>query len=409
MVKTAGMNLSHTNLAICLDLICKVRGIESAEQFFDTLPGPAKNERTFGSLLNCYCSEKLAEKANSLFEKMKDLDMASSTLALNNLMAMYQKLGQHEKVVSAFHNFKSSNVAPDNLSYCILMNSYASVGEIEAVEGVLKEMEDNDEVVVQWNAYSTLAAIYNYAAMHKKAESALKKLESLNDGSERELFHYLISLYAGAGNLEEVRRVWKLQKTTFTEQTNRSYLTMLHALNKFDDIEGMKRCFEEWESVVVAYDLKIPNLLIAAYLRNDMEGEAALVLEKAKAKNLSPDSRTCQLFMDYYLKNGKIHLAARYCEAASKLKEAGEWKLDGEKMDMFLKHFEEAGDVEGMEKLCMSLKKLGFLDSPSKAYESLIRTYVTAGKRSSSLRQRIFDANVELDPKMYKLLGKVCR
>ncbi|KAG0476678.1 hypothetical protein HPP92_013519 [Vanilla planifolia] len=317
MVEVRGMNLSHTNLAICLDLICKVRGIEPAEEFFNKLPDSAKNERTYGALFSCYCSKKMAEKANALFLKMEEINIASSTLLYNNLMSLFMKLGQPEKVPQIFQKMKANNIAPDNLTCCILMNSYAAKDDIEAVEGIIKEMEEEDEVTIQWTAYSTLAAIYNSVNLFDKAELALQKLELLINGHEREPFHFLISLYAGAGNLKQVRRVWELLKTTFPKQTNLSYLMMLHALNKFDDVHGMKKCFSEWESNLETYDLRIANLVVGAYLRKDMEKEAETVLDKVKEKGLSADLRTCDLFIDYYLKNGKIDLAKKWSEVAA--------------------------------------------------------------------------------------------
>jgi pentatricopeptide repeat protein len=96
MVHTKGMNMSYTNHAIRLDLIYKVRGIEAAEKYFDGLPDPAKNHRTYGALLNCYCSSKKEEKATDIYRKMDELGISSSTLPINNLMSLYMKLGQHK-------------------------------------------------------------------------------------------------------------------------------------------------------------------------------------------------------------------------------------------------------------------------------------------------------------------------
>ena len=98
MVKVKGMNMSFTNHAIRIDLISKVKGVEAAEDYFSKLPEPAKLERTYGALFNCYCSEKMLGKALALYEKMKELGFASNNLLHNNLMGLYMKLEQPEKV-----------------------------------------------------------------------------------------------------------------------------------------------------------------------------------------------------------------------------------------------------------------------------------------------------------------------
>ncbi|PKA55825.1 Pentatricopeptide repeat-containing protein [Apostasia shenzhenica] len=407
MVKTRGVNLSYTNCAICLDLIGKVRGVKSAEEYFNGLPEPAKNERTYGALLNCYCSAKMDNKATALYDKMKDLNISSNTLVHNNLMSLHLKLKQPEKVRSVFRAMKTHNIALDNLSYCMVMNSYASQNDIEAVDGVIREMEEEGKLVIQWTAYSTLAAIYNSAGLFEKAESALKKLEGLIDGSSREPFHFLISLYAGARNLEEVKRVWKSLKATFPKQTNLSYFIMLHALNKLDDFESMKECFDEWVSVQEVYDLRIANLMLGAYLQKDMEREAKAILEEADEKGLKADLRTCNLFMDYYLKKCKIAAAMEWLKVLALEIKDRTWKLDRERMETFFMHFEKEKEVAGAEKFCKILKELGCINS--KAYESLIRVYFVAGKKQPSLQRRILDDKIKLDPEMHEMLETVSK
>uniref|UniRef100_A0A0A9CPX3 Pentacotripeptide-repeat region of PRORP domain-containing protein n=1 Tax=Arundo donax TaxID=35708 RepID=A0A0A9CPX3_ARUDO len=138
MVNARGMTMSHTNHAIRLDLIYKVRGIQAAENYFDGLPDPAKNHRTYGALLNCYCSAKMEEKATDLYRKMDGLGISSSTLPINNLMTLYMKLGQHSKVDSLFEEMKVKNVKPDSLTCCILMTSYAASNKMDAIEDLLK-------------------------------------------------------------------------------------------------------------------------------------------------------------------------------------------------------------------------------------------------------------------------------
>nr|XP_010921472.1 pentatricopeptide repeat-containing protein At4g01990, mitochondrial [Elaeis guineensis] len=407
MVNTRGMNMSYTNHAIRLDLIAKVRGIESAEEYFFKLPEPAKNERTYGALLNCYCSEKMADKANALYEKMNEMNIASSTLVHNNLMSLYMKLGQPEKVPAQVQEMKEKNIAPDNLTCCILMNSYASLGDIDSVEGVIKEMEEEGEVTLNWSAYSTLAAIYSSAGLVTKAESALKQLEELVDSHDREPFHFLISLYAGTGNLVEVNRIWKSLKTTFPKPTNMSFLTMLQALNKLDDIDSLTQCYEEWESFYVTYDLKLTNLMLGAYLRKGMVKEAEALWARTSEKGAGFDRRTCELFLDCYLKNHNMELALKWLENAVSMVKQDEWKLSQEKVSTFLKCLEEAKDVEGAERFSKSLKVLNCLDT--RAYESLLRTYSLARRRDPSLRQRINDDKIELSSHTKRLLKRVSR
>uniref|UniRef100_A0A0D9V026 Pentacotripeptide-repeat region of PRORP domain-containing protein n=1 Tax=Leersia perrieri TaxID=77586 RepID=A0A0D9V026_9ORYZ len=404
MVNTKGMNMSYTNHAIRLDLVHKVRGIEAAERYFDGLPDPAKNHRTYGALLNCYCSAKMEEKATDIYRKMDELGISSSTLPINNLMSLYMKLGQHKKVTNLFEEMKLKNVKPDNLTCCLLMSTYAALNKIDAIGEVLKEMEEK-EVALGWSAYSTLASIYVNAGMLKEAESALKKLEGVvNVDDGRQPFDFLMSLYASVGNQSEVNRVWNKIKATFKKVTNISYLGMLQALYKLNDADRMKQIYEDWESNYETYDTRLTNMMTRAHLRNDMTKEAELLWEKVKEKGADFDSKTCELFLEHYMRKGDMTSALNWVENMVKLpKKQG--KLDQDKICKFLKYFEEHKDVESAERFCGCLRTLECIDG--KAYESLLRTYLAAGKTTRSIRQRIKEDKIEICYDIGKLLKRI--
>jgi pentatricopeptide repeat protein len=404
MVNARGMNMSHTNHAIRLDLIHKVHGIQAAENYFGGLSDSAKNHRTYGALLNCYCSEKMEEKATDLYGKMDELGMSSSTLPINNLMALHMKLGQHKKVDSLFEEMKVKNIKSNSFTCCILMASYAASNKIDAIEELLKEMAEKD-VTLQWYAYSKLASIYVNAGLIEKAESALKKLEGLvGDSDDRQPFDFLMSLYASAGNLSEVNRVWDVIKAKFSKVTNTSYLGMLQALYKLNDLERLKQIFEEWESSYETHDMWLTNMMVRAHLKSNKAEEAESLLEKTKEKGAQFDSKTCDLFLDHYVGRGDMTLALNWVEIMTKLpKKAG--KLDQDRIHKFQKYFEENKDAEGAERFCNCLRTLGCIDG--KAYESLLRTYLAAGKTNHSLRQQIKDDKIEICYDIGKLLKRM--
>ncbi|XP_074559071.1 large ribosomal subunit protein mL101 (rPPR4)-like [Curcuma longa] len=410
MENTKGMNMSYTNHAIRLDLINKVRGIEAAEEYFSNLPEPAKNERTYGSLLNCYCSDKNrnADKAISLYNEMKERNIPSSILAHISLMSLYMKLCQYEKVLSQYQEMKSNNMVPDNVIYCILMNCYASLNDIESVERVIKEAEEDDKVILHWSVYSTLAAIYCSAGLPTKAENALKKVETLIDARDHKPYDYLISLYAKINNVEEVKRIWKSFKTIFPKPSNLSYLNMLRALDKLDDISGQQDLYEEWQSVCTLFDVRLANSLIGSYLRKDMIQQAESLWEKSSKRGAIPDFKTCFMFLDHFLQKNDMNSALVWLEtaASSSSGKQDRWKLSQDQVDTFLKAFEDAKDVEGAEKFCECLRRLGHLDL--NAYEKLLQTYLAANLKNPKLRQRIKDDKIKLDSQTNNLLEMVC-
>ncbi|PKU80838.1 Pentatricopeptide repeat-containing protein [Dendrobium catenatum] len=313
------------NHAVRIDLLSKLKGIGMAEEYFYSIPETAKNHQTYGALLSCYCSEKLKDKAISIHNRMKELGLASSALAYNNVMSLYMKSGQPEEVRRLFDEMKATKTFPDKCSYKILIESYALLNDLDSIESIVQEMEVK-EGAWHWSLYCHLAAIYNSAKHFEKARIALKKAELMMNGRDSSPFPFLISLYAAAGDLLEAKRVWaslnaRIQKSRFP--TNKEYLVLLQALKKLHDVAALKVLFEEWESNCVSYDMKLVNAVIGAYLEKHMVEEAIQLLEKAMEEGAHLVLKSFWLFIDHYIKKGEKDQARRWSVAASSLVKRG--------------------------------------------------------------------------------------
>ncbi|KAJ6794328.1 pentatricopeptide repeat-containing protein, mitochondrial-like [Iris pallida] len=404
-MENKGMEITFGTHAVRIDLLAKVKGVDASERYFSSLPEPAKNQKTYGALFNVYCQEKMADKVISLHEKMKELNLASSTLVSNNLMTLHMKLGHPEKVPEHFEEMKAANISPDKVTYGLLMNSYASMKDIESVERVVEEMKGG-QVAMDWSTYCNLAFYYNSAGLFEKADSALKSAERVMKRHDRDPYDHLLTLYAAAGNLAEVNRIWKLLKSSFKVITNMNYLSMFTALRKLGDTDGLKQCFQEWESVYVTYDIRLVNVVIDAYLTVDMVDEALALWEKAKEKGVRSDFKTLELFAEYFMERRDISSVLKFLELMAGLVKPKGFKANKERMTAFLKHLEEVKDVDAAEGLCRHMKKLECLNA--EAYESLLRTYLAAGRKGSHLGERIKEDGIETSPETEKLLERVC-
>ncbi|OVA16788.1 Pentatricopeptide repeat [Macleaya cordata] len=166
-----GMRLSFGEHAKRIDLLWRTGGIVAAEKYFTDLPIPAKNVFTYGTLLNCFCNEKMTEKAMALLEEMKKLKMELNSFLYSSLMVLHMKLGEPEKVQALAEDMKEKNIAPHIFTYNLLMSSYASLNDIEGVERVFKEVEGGSKVMPEWDFYCNLAGIYVGAGLFEKADS----------------------------------------------------------------------------------------------------------------------------------------------------------------------------------------------------------------------------------------------
>nr|AFN53641.1 pentatricopeptide repeat-containing protein [Linum usitatissimum]AMY26647.1 hypothetical protein [Linum usitatissimum] len=409
-----GINLGHGDLAVRLDLICKTKGITEAENYFNGLVPSAKNPATYGSLLNSYCKKLDSEKALQLFQKMDKLKFFRNSLPFNNLMSMYMRLGQQEKVPELVSQMKQMNLPPCTFTYNIWIQSLGHMRDFEGIKKVLEEMRNdvNFGNNFNWTTYSNLAAVYTSAGEFERAKLALKMMEERIDSHDRNAYHFLLTLYGGIADLEEVHRVWGCLKAKFNQVTNASYLVMLQALARLKDVEGISKVFEEWESVCTSYDMRVANVAIRVYLEKGMYNEAEAVFDGAMERTPGPYFKTREMLMVSLLKRRQLEPALKQMKAA--FTEVGqnekghekEWRPSAEIVNAFFGYFEEEKDVEGAEKMWKILKCINRCDST--VYRLLMKTYIAAGKSAVDMRTRLAEDAVEVDEEIQRLLDVVC-
>ncbi|KAE9614456.1 putative tetratricopeptide-like helical domain-containing protein [Lupinus albus] len=382
---TAKRNMIKTvsDQAIHLDLIAKARGIAAAEKYFVNLPESAKNHLCYGALLNCYCKELMAGKAEGVMEKMKELGLPLTSMPYNSLMTLYTKVGQPEKIESIIQEMKSTNVVLDSYTYNVWMRALAAVNDISGVERVIAEMKRDGQVTGDWTTYSNLASIFIDAGQYEKAETALKELEKRNARKDLSAYQFLITLYGRTGNILEVYRV----------------------LVNLKDLPGAEKCFREWECSCPTYDIRVANVLIREYAKLDMLEKAEELKERARRRGAKPNAKTLEIFSDYHLRKGDFKLAVDFVEKAISVGRGNGKKYvpSSESIGIIMRHFEKEKDVDGAEEFVTILKKS--VDSPgAEVFQSLIRTYAAAGRTSSAMQRRLKMENVIVDEATKKLL-----
>lgn len=402
------INFSNTDFAVRLDLISKVHGVAAAEAYFNNLSPHLQNRNTYGALLNTYCKLKMTDKALALFKDIEAKNYTTS-LAFNNIMTLYIGLDQPEKIPPIVEEMKKRKIHLSTFTYNIWMQAYSILGDIEGVERVFEEItrdEKEAKEACNWTTYSNLAAAYVKAGLSEKAESALRLLEKEMGRPSRDAYHFLITFYSSLHNQEEVRRLSNVLKSSFETTSNMSYRIILQAYGKVNDLDEMKKCFEEWESVCLYYDTRVANVVISGYLRHGMVEEAELVFQGAVKRSKGPFVQTLVLFMKHYIATEQIDMAYKCLETAAAQAEASNWYPHVDGIEVFMKYFQKNQDVDGAEKLYTILKKLKCVDD--KVYGLLLQTYVAAGKTDTDMRHRIERDGISITPELEDILKIVC-
>ncbi|CAK8542317.1 unnamed protein product [Lathyrus sativus] len=378
--------------AVHLDLIGKVHGFVSAQTYFNSLKEQDRNEKTYGALLNFYVRQHHVDKSLSHLKKMKELGYASSPLTYNNIMCLYTNIGQHENVAGVLSEMKENHVLPENFSYRICINSYGVRSDIEGMEMILKEMENQPHIMMDWNTYSVVANFYIKAGLSGEAIDALSKCEARLEDKDGEGYNHLISLYARLGKKNEVLRLWEMEKNACKRCINRDFITMLESLVKLEEFDEAEKILKEWESFGNCYNLGVPNVVIVGYSKKDFLERAEAILEDLRNKGKAINPNTWTLVASRYLHKGEIEKAFGCLKIVVSLYlENKKWKPNPRVIATLHSWIGDNACVEDAEALVSLLENV---QKNIHMYHALIKAYVRADKEVDGVLDRMINLYV---------------
>uniref|UniRef100_A0A2P2NIU4 Pentatricopeptide repeat-containing protein n=1 Tax=Rhizophora mucronata TaxID=61149 RepID=A0A2P2NIU4_RHIMU len=394
---------SLADRAVQLDLIGRVRGLDSAESYFKYIDDKDKIDKIYGALLNCYVREGLVDKSLSLMQKMKELGFAHSTLPYNNLMSLYARTGQFEKVPDVFSEMKKNGISLDNFSYRICMDSYGARSDLDNVEKILQEMENQPHISMDWQMYAAAAHIHIKAGAEERALIHLKKCEEKVDKDVLG-YNYLISLHASLGNKDEMLRLWNLAKTKCKKHVNRDYITMLGCLVKLGEFQEAEKLLDEWDSSCQYYDFRVPNVLLIGYCQKGLIEKAEGMLRCMIEKQKTPTPNSWAILASGYVDRQNVNKAFECMkEALAVQKENMGWRPKPQLISTILDWVGNNGDVEEVESFVSSLESK--VPNNRQMYHALIKAYIRGGKEVHGVLESMKNDKIDEDEETKAILS----
>ncbi|XP_073016057.1 pentatricopeptide repeat-containing protein At4g02820, mitochondrial-like isoform X1 [Primulina eburnea] len=392
------MKLVPGDYAVHLDLITKIRGINSAEKFFEDLPDKMRDHTTCSALLHTYVQHKKSDKAEALMKKMSECGFLKYPLPYNHMMSLYISTEQFEKVRELTQELKKTTT-PDVVTYNLLLTACASQNLMETAEKVFIEL-NKSKIEPDWLTYSTLSSIYIKNSLQEKAESSLKEMEKRISRKVRVAYASLISLHTCLKNKKDVLRIWKMLKSTYRKLNDVEYTCIISSLLKLEEVEEAEKLFNEWDSVSPTKDSRVPNLLLAAYINKDQMEKAEAFHKRMVQQDFVPGYTTWELLTRGYLKQREVKKVIDcFKKAVSSVKK---WDPNEKLVREVCKNVEEFGDVEDAENLMDTLRIVGYINID--IYKSLLRTYKRVGKMPLIVAERIKKDNVKMDEETRRLV-----
>nr|GMD91883.1 pentatricopeptide repeat-containing protein At4g21705, mitochondrial [Ipomoea batatas] len=395
MKRNDAIRFTTTEHAMRLDLIGKVHGFLSAEEYFNSLSEEDKNEKTYGALLHCYVRQLQIDKALLHLQKMKEEGLNLTKVVFNDIMALYTRMGQHEKVPEVLDNMKKHGIYPDNLSYRTCINSFGERSDIDGMEKVLNEMENQTHLVMDWNTYAAIANIYINAGLIMKANFMLVKAEEKLDSKNHDGYNFLISLHAKLGNKAQVLRLWDAAKNTCKRCVNQDYINMLKSLVKLDELEEAQKLLLEWETSGSYYDLRVPCAVITSYIDKGLHANAENMLKDLRSKGKVASPSIWVRVAEGYLGEGELERAFACMTVALSLQENEGWKPNAKVVMRIISSLGEKCNLKEAEPFISLLKR--FMPLNRQMYHVLLKSYVARGKDVDGLLNSMRAENIDED------------
>lgn len=387
-------DLSPGDIAIRLDLISKVRGLEEAEKYFDTIPNTSRVYQVYGALLNCYAGNKSLDKAEATLQKMRELGLLKTSLSYNVMLSLYSRMGETEKLHFLLQEMEEKGIEWDKFTFSIRLNAYAAISDLEGIERVLVKMEADPVITIDWNAYVAAANGYLKAGLHEKTFEILKKAEQLVSSSARKVaYEIFLTLYTAIHKKDEVYRIWNSYKN-MEKFYNSGYLCMISSLLKLDDIDGAEKILEEWESGNKFFDIRVPNVMITAYCKKGLFEKAEAYINRLIECGKETNSSTWGRLATGYHEHGQMEKAVETMKKTILASQPG-WKLNRLTLAACLDYLKGKGEVEVAEEILRLLKKHSLFSTG--IHERLLNYIHNENPDSGALHNMLADVQMEGD------------
>ncbi|KAJ0242726.1 hypothetical protein HA466_0206540 [Hirschfeldia incana] len=244
-------NLSTVDYETRLLLIAKLRGLEAASSFLDTIPLKKRDFYVHNALLNSCKTSSSLSIAETTFQKMRDLGLAATnSKPYNTMLYLYFHTAQNpDMVVKILLEMDDLRFEPQGVSFSQLFSCFATASCVKDTAGMEKFLDKWRDRIEPWAACFFPACVYmGLLGSVDKSLSLFRKTEELLDGDCRKnMYGALMRVYCQIGDREDVYRLSNLAKRhgilSFDSTVSSEMIKFFATKNDFD---GAQEIMEEW-------------------------------------------------------------------------------------------------------------------------------------------------------------------
>ncbi|KAE8697760.1 Pentatricopeptide repeat-containing protein [Hibiscus syriacus] len=260
-----------------LDLIAKVRGLQKAEDYIQTIPKAFRGE----------------------------------------LLLLYKRLDK-KKIADVLLLMEKENVKLSPFTYRILIDTKGLCNDIAGMDQIVETMKAEGlelDILTQ----SILAKHYVSAGLAEKAEEVLKMMEGDNIKENRWGCRFLLPLYAELGKADEVERIWKVCESNprFEE-----CMAAIEAWGKVGQIEKSEAAFDGQLATSKKLPAKCYTKLLKVYSDHKMVQKGKDLVKRMDDNGLKIGPLTWDALVKLYVEAGELEKADSILQKACQQKES---------------------------------------------------------------------------------------
>ncbi|XP_057770423.1 pentatricopeptide repeat-containing protein At1g80270, mitochondrial-like [Salvia miltiorrhiza] len=392
--------LTESNYASRVDLIAKVRGIVEAEKYIqEIIPESLRTEVVYRTLLAACVTAIDVNKAEELFNKMKDL-FPISCFSCDQLLLLYKRTNR-KKIADVLSLMKRENIKRSAFTYKILIDAKWQSGHISGMERLLEEMK-SDGLEPSMHILASVAKSYVDSGLKVKAEAVLKDMEGGDLAENRWACRFLLPIYGSLGRAEEVVRIWRKCESN---SDMAECIAGIQAWGRLNRIEDAEAAFSKLLRIVRRPSSKHYALMLNMYADNKMLDKGEELVRQMTESGVTVTPPAWHALVKLYARGGEVGKAESILQKA--LRDRRGMHLLGSFLSI-LDAYAGKGDVENAERIFLKMKRTGFTSS-ARPYRSLLYAYINAKAPAYGLRERMKADNVIPDQKLAALLARASK
>jgi pentatricopeptide repeat protein len=383
--KSKVLEFGERDYASRVDLTAKVYGLQKAEQYIEKIPAPHRGEIVYRTLLANCVHEANVNKAEKVFNKMKDLGLPITVFSFNQLVLLYKRVDK-KKIADVLAMMEKENVKPSLFSYKLLVDAKGAARDIEGMEKVVEQME-TEGVEPDLMFQATIARHYIFDGQREKAEALLESMEGDDINTNRAAWKILLPLYAFLGKNHDVERIWSVCKDNPRLE---ECLSAIEAFGRLGNVEEAEKVFEDMLVKWKTLSSKYYNAMLKMYANQNLFDKGKEFFKRMDENHVKFGNRTLDSLVKLYVDAGDVGKAESLLH---KLSLKNRIRPQYTTYLMLLDSYSKKGDIHNSEKVFNRLRQIGYTGR-IRQYQLLLQAYLNAKAPAYGFKERMKADNI---------------